>query len=107
PGGQSFLSHFFQAYQFERIKSWLDPSGDTSSGAYQLWQSMKAIGSGQLFGNGFGKASVYVPVRGSDMVFSVIGENFGFVGCVVLILIYLYLIVQMVRISFDTRNVFY
>ena len=41
PGGQSFLSHFFQAYQFERIKSWLDPSGDTSSGAYQLWQSMK------------------------------------------------------------------
>ena len=88
--GQSLLSHFFQAYQFERIKSWLDPSGDTSSGAYQLWQSMKAIGSGQLFGNGFGKASVYVPVRGSDMVFSVIGENFGFVGCVALILIYLY-----------------
>lgn len=105
--GQSLLSHFFQAYQFERIKSWLDPSGDTSSGAYQLWQSMKAIGSGQLFGNGFGKASVYVPVRGSDMVFSVIGENFGFVGCVALILIYLYLIIQMVKISFDTRNVFY
>src|SRR5699024_9022012 len=60
-----------------------------------------------LFGNGFGKASVYVPVRGSDMVFSVIGENFGFVGCVALILIYLYLIIQMVKISFDTRNVFY
>lgn len=107
PGGQAFLSHFFQAYQFERIKSWLNPSGDTSSGAYQLWQSMKAIGSGQLFGNGFGKASVYVPVRGSDMVFSVIGENFGFVGCVALILIYLYLIIQMVKISFNTRNAFY
>ena len=41
------------------------------------------------------------------MVFSVIGENFGFVGCVALILIYLYLIIQMVKISFDTRNVFY
>ncbi len=105
--GQSLLSHFFQAYQFERIKSWLDPSGDTSSGAYQLGQSMKAIGSGQLFCTGVGKASVYVPVRGSDMVFSVIGENFGFVGCVALILIYLYLIIQMVKISFDTRNVFY
>ena len=63
--GQSLLSHFFQAYQFERIKSWLDPSGDTSSGAYQLWQSMKAIGSGQLFGNGIpvnGNKSIFIPI---------------------------------------------
>ncbi|MCZ3622287.1 FtsW/RodA/SpoVE family cell cycle protein [Lactobacillus mulieris] len=105
--GQAFLGHFFKAYQFERINSWLDPSGDTSSGAYQLWQSMKAIGSGQIFGSGFGKSSVYVPVRSSDMVFSVLGESFGFVGGVVLIMIYLYLIIQMVMISFDTRNAFY
>ncbi|KRL63448.1 FtsW/RodA/SpoVE family cell cycle protein [Lactobacillus psittaci] len=104
--GMKLLSHFFKAYQFERINSWLDPSGDTSSGAYQLWQSMKAIGSGQILGIGFGKSSVYVPVRSSDMVFSVIGESFGFVGGVVLIMIYLYLIIQMCKISFDTRNAF-
>ncbi|BAQ57438.1 cell division membrane protein [Lactobacillus acetotolerans] len=107
PGGQSMLSHFFQAYQFERIKSWLSPATDTSKGAYQLWQSMQAIGSGQLFGNGFGKVNVYVPVRGSDMVYSVVGETFGFVGSVAVILIYLYLIIQMVRITFDTKNAFY
>jgi rod shape determining protein RodA len=105
--GQSLLGHFFRAYQFERINSWLDPSSDTSKNAYQLWQSMKAIGSGQIFGNGFGKISVSVPVRSSDMIYSVIGENFGFVGCVALILIYLYLIIQMVKITFDTRNAFY
>ncbi|MGQ5709192.1 FtsW/RodA/SpoVE family cell cycle protein [Lactobacillus sp. PSON] len=106
-GGRAFLSHFFQAYQFARIDSWLSPATDTGSSAYQLWQSMQAIGSGQIFGNGFGKISVYVPVRGSDMVYSVIGETFGFVGSVAVILIYLYLIIQMVKIAFDTRNAFY
>ncbi len=105
--GRQFLSHFFKAYQFARIDSWLSPSTSTDSSAYQLWQSMQAIGSGQIFGNGFGKISVYVPVRGSDMVYSVIGETFGFVGSVGVILIYLYLIIQMVKITFDTRNAFY
>ncbi|GFZ27098.1 FtsW/RodA/SpoVE family cell cycle protein [Lactobacillus corticis] len=105
--GQKFLSHWFSTYQFNRINSWLDPSSDTSSNAYQLWQSMKAIGSGQIWGNGFAKIIVYVPVRGSDMIFSVIGETFGFVGCVSVILVYLYLITQMVRTAFETKNAFY
>lgn len=105
--GRQSLSHFFKAYQFDRINSWLYPSSGTSDSAYQLWQSMQAIGSGQIFGNGFGKISVYVPVRGSDMVYSVIGETFGFVGSVAVILIYLYLIIQMVKITFDTGNAFY
>lgn len=108
PSGQEILSHFgFKAYQFQRINAWLNPSEDTSSGAYQLWQSMKAIGSGQLFGIGAGKLSVYVPVRTSDMIFSVIGESFGFVGSCALILIYFYLILQMVKITFETKNAFY
>ncbi len=105
--GQQILSHWFSSYQFNRINSWLDPSSDTSSGAYQLWQSMKAIGSGMTLGNGFGSVAVYVPVRGSDMIFSVIGETLGFVGSVAVILIYLYLIIQMVRNAFETRNAFY
>ena len=85
----------------------MNPSQDTSSGAYQLWQSMKAVGSGQIWGHGFGKVSVYVPVRTSDMVFSVIGESLGFVGGCALILIYFYLIFQMVKITFETKNAFY
>lgn len=107
PMGRQFLGHFFKAYQFARIDSWLSPSTGTSSGAYQLWQSMQAIGSGQIFGNGFGNIRVYVPVRGSDMVYSVIGETFGFVGSVAVILVYLYLIIQMVKITFETGNAFY
>lgn len=106
--GQNILRSLnFRAYQFERIHSWLNPAGDTSSGAYQLWQSMKAIGSGQLFGKGFNNTVVYVPVRTSDMIFSVIGENFGFIGACLLILLYFYLIFQMVKVTFDTKNDFY
>lgn len=108
PWGQGILRMLnFRAYQFDRIHSWLNPAGDTSSGAYQLWLSMKAIGSGQLFGKGITGTTVYVPVRTSDMIFSVIGENFGFIGACLLILVYFYLLFQMAQISFETKNDFY
>lgn len=68
---------------------------------------MKAIGSGKLFGKGLGVSEVYVPVRVSDMIFSTIGENFGFIGGCFLIFIYFLLIYQMIRICFDTKNEFY
>ncbi|MFB9770214.1 FtsW/RodA/SpoVE family cell cycle protein [Lactiplantibacillus modestisalitolerans] len=97
----------FKAYQFDRIDTWLNPSTDTSNTAYQTWQSMKAIGSGQITGRGFNVSHVTVPVRESDMIFSVIGENFGFIGAVIVILLYFLLIYQMIRVTFDTKNEFY
>ncbi|UQS83835.1 FtsW/RodA/SpoVE family cell cycle protein [Bombilactobacillus thymidiniphilus] len=107
-GGREVLSHIgFHAYQFERIDSWLDPSRDTSNNSYQLWQNLKAIGSGKLFGKGFNHSNVYVPVRESDMIFSVIAENFGFIGSCFLIIVYFMLISQMIKVTFDTRNEFY
>ncbi|MBL3530347.1 rod shape-determining protein RodA [Companilactobacillus zhachilii] len=106
--GRQILGHFgFRAYQFSRIDSWLNPSADTSENGYQIWQNMKAIGSGKLFGKGFNVSNVYVPVRESDMIFSVIGENFGFIGSCVLILLYFLLIYQMIQVTFDTKNEFY
>lgn len=103
----ALLDFGFQNYQFARIDSWLDPFGDSTGDAYQLAQSMKAIGSGKLFGKGLGVSEVYVPVRVSDMIFSTIGENFGFIGGCFLIFIYFLLIYQMIRICFDTKNEFY
>ncbi|MBU7002617.1 rod shape-determining protein RodA [Pediococcus pentosaceus] len=106
--GQSFLSKLgFESYQFARIDNWLHPASDTTNSGYQLWQSMKAIGSGQLFGRGFNVSNVNVPVRESDMIFSVIGENFGFVGSVVLIGLYFLLIYKIIQVIFDTKNEFY
>jgi rod shape determining protein RodA len=106
--GRHILEHIgFQAYQFDRVDTWLNPSQDTSNQGYQLWQSIKAVGSGGITGTGFNNSHVYVPVRESDMIFSVIGENFGFIGSILLILLYLLLIYLMIRVTFDTRNEFY
>ncbi|USS85149.1 FtsW/RodA/SpoVE family cell cycle protein [Fructilactobacillus myrtifloralis] len=107
-GGRAILGHLgFQQYQFERIDSWLHPASDSSNQGFQLWQSMKAIGSGGLTGTGFNVSHVYVPVRESDMIFSVVGENFGFIGGTLLILLYFLLIYEMIKVTFQTRNVFY
>lgn len=106
--GRAILTHVgFKTYQFNRIDAWLHPFDNTASTSLQLSQSLKAIGSGQLFGKGFNVVQVHVPVRESDMIFSVIGENFGFIGSCLVILLYFLLIYQMIRVTFDTKNEFY
>lgn len=97
----------FKSYQFARIDSWIDPFHDPKGQSFQLAYSLMAIGSGGLFGKGFNVSDVYVPVRESDMIFSVIGENFGFVGSAFVILLYFILIYRMIRVCFDTNNEFY
>ncbi|MCT6893002.1 MAG: rod shape-determining protein RodA [Bombilactobacillus mellifer] len=104
---QQFLEKLgFKLYQFNRIFDWLNPTSGSSS-ADQVLNSIRAIGSGQLLGKGFGVSQVYVPVRESDMIFSVIGENFGFIGACILIFIYFILIYQMLSTTVETKNEFY
>ncbi|CCJ66447.1 MULTISPECIES: FtsW/RodA/SpoVE family cell cycle protein [Leuconostoc] len=106
--GRAILSALgFQSYQFARIDTWLHPATDTSGDGYQTYQSLKAIGSGQLTGNGWGALKVYVPVRESDMIFSVIGESFGFIGGALLIALYFGLIYLLVRATFRAQSAFY
>lgn len=106
---RSFLQNVlgFHEYQFRRIDTWLNPTLDTSSSSYQIIQTFKAIGSGGLFGKGFGVSEVYVPVRESDMIMSTIAENFGFVGASMVIFTYFLLIYNMIKVVYDTRNEFY
>ena len=79
--GREILSHIgFKNYQFARIDSWLEPFHDPQGKSYQLARALMAIGSGGVFGTGYNVSNVYVPVRESDMIFTVIGENFGFIG---------------------------
>jgi rod shape determining protein RodA len=101
------LSAGFRPYQFERVTTWLDPHSDTSRASYQVVQTFKAIGSGGVFGKGWGVSEVYVPVRESDMIFATIGENFGFAGGAFLIFIYFVLVYHMIKIVYDTKNEFY
>ena len=88
-----------KTYQMGRINSWLDPYTYSSGDGYHLTESLKAIGSGQLFGKGFNHGEVYIPENHTDFIFSVIGEEFGFLGSVILILVFLAFIFHLVRLA--------
>ncbi|MDR0847203.1 MAG: FtsW/RodA/SpoVE family cell cycle protein [Lactobacillales bacterium] len=97
----------FKEYQFKRVDGWIDALTGHLSGYSQIKQGIMAISNGGLFGKGFNHSDVYVPVRESDMIFTVIGENFGFVGSCVLIILYFYLIYSLVSTALNIGNPFY
>lgn len=106
--GRELLTHIgFKNYQFARIDSWLEPFHDPQGKSFQLAHALMAIGSGGMLGTGYNVSNVYVPVRESDMIFTVIGENFGFVGGAFVVLLYFILIYRMIRLCFDMNNEFY
>jgi rod shape determining protein RodA len=94
-------------YQFGRIYSWLDPYNYQSSEGYQLTQSLLSIGSGETSGKGYGNRDIYMPESQTDFIFSVIGEEFGFVGSSVLISIFFLLIYHITKVGMETKNAFY
>ena len=94
----------FKPYQLDRVKAWADPFAYQDSIAYQQVQSMWAIGSGGLLGASDTHIPVYVPVRESDMIFTVIGESFGFLGSSLVIFLYFYLIYQIIFATLRTNN---
>ena len=78
-----------KTYQRERIISFLDPWAQASDNGYQLVQSLYAIGSGGLWGTGFGMGQQklgYLPIQYTDFIFSVFAEEFGFIGAIMLLL---------------------
>lgn len=79
-------------YQFARIQSWLDPFYDTQVASYNLLQSLKAIAHGGWFGTGLGESIqklMYLPNAYNDFIFAVIAEEWGFIGTLIFLLIYL------------------
>ncbi|WP_086312629.1 cell cycle protein FtsW [Enterococcus sp. 7F3_DIV0205] len=106
--GREFLySVGFKPYQFDRIDLWINPFHHDPDRSFQPALAITAIGSGGLLGKGFNVSDVYVPVRESDMIFTVVGENFGFIGGCFIILLYFILIYRMIRVCFETNNEFY
>ena len=93
-------------YQFGRIYAWLDPYNYTSAEGYQLIKSLLAIGSGTTSGKGFGNREVYLPEGHTDFIFSVIGEEYGFLGSSLVISLFFLLIYNMTKIGLETKNDF-
>lgn len=106
-GKEFFFSLGMDAYQINRLSAWISPFDYAGNIAYQQTQGMIAIGSGGLLGKGFNVVDLAVPVRESDMIFTVIAENFGFIGGSIVLVLYLLLIYRMLRVTFASNNLFY
>ena len=106
--GRAFLHQLgMPTYQINRILAWLNPFDFAQTTTYQQAQGQIAIGSGGLFGQGFNASNLLIPVRESDMIFTVIAEDFGFIGSVLVISLYLMLIYRMLKITLKSNNQFY
>lgn len=104
------FTQVLKPHQLSRIYGWLEPEQYASNYGYQLQQAMTGIGSGQLNGKGFNKGvqvqSGKVPEAHTDFIFAVIGEEFGFIGTSLLVLIYFLLIYRIIQISLRANNLF-
>jgi rod shape determining protein RodA len=105
-----FLWSHLEEYQRHRIVAFLNPEKYRFSTGYQLIQSKIAIGSGSVLGKGFlqgtQKNYAFLPEKHTDFIFSVLAEEFGFVGCLVVLALYMFLIFRMVRLASQVRNRF-
>ena len=101
---------FLKDYQKMRIISFVNPQADPRGAGYQVIQSMIAIGSGQSFGKGFLKGTQvnlsYLPEQHTDFIFSVLGEQFGFVGAISVLMLFLFIILRAFSMTVRVRNRF-
>lgn len=97
-------------YQKMRVISFINPQADPRGAGYQVIQSMITMGSGQATGKGYLEGTQvnlsYLPEQHTDFIFSVLGEQFGFVGSIVVLGLYLVIIVRAILATHDIRNRF-
>jgi cell division protein FtsW len=101
------LSIAVNPYQLDRITSFINPWQDYHNKGYQLIQSLLAIASGHLNGSGFGLSQQklsYLPIRSTDFIFAVYAEEFGFTGCVLLLLLIIIYGTLALRVAIKCRQ---
>ena len=100
---------FFTPYLQERVKTFINPGIDPRGSSYQIQQSLIALGSGGIFGRGFGQSIQkfsYLPEPQGDSIFAVVGEELGFVGAVGTIFLYLLFALRGFRIANNSPDLF-
>jgi len=101
---------FLKPYQKARILTFLNPERDPLGAGYQIIQSKIAVGSGGIFGKGFLQGSQsyldYLPEKHTDFIFTLFSEEFGFVGSLLLLLLYALIIYRITKIGSQSRNNF-
>ena len=95
-------------YRMGRISAWLDLEGNTSDLGYQIQQGLYAIGSGGWFGRGLGKSiqKDFIPEPQTDMIFTIVCEELGIIGGIILIVLFVLLILRLRKIYNETADLF-
>jgi len=105
-----FIIAFLKPYQKLRVLTFLNPDRDPLGAGYQIIQSKIAVGSGGIFGKGFLKGTQsyleFLPEKHTDFIFTLFSEEFGFVGSVILLLIYALTIYRIMIIGASSRSYF-
>ena len=99
----------FEPYRMARLTTFLDPFADTQGAGWQVIQSLYAIGSGGLFGLGFGNSRqkfMYVPEPQNDFIFAITCEELGLIGAVVILFIFGLLIFRGLKIAMNAPDTF-
>ena len=97
-------------YQKDRLVLFLDPNRDPLGGGYHLLQSKIAIGSGGFFGTGLLQGKLtnlqFIPEQHTDFIFSALGEELGFLGCIIVLFLFFFLIKKIITIATSARSDF-
>lgn len=104
------LWHFMRDYQRDRVLTFLNPEADPMGRGYHIIQSKIAIGSGGLYGKGWQGSTQsqldFLPESSTDFIFAVFAEEFGLIGCIVLLLIYLAIICRCLYIALQAQDTY-
>ena len=105
-----FVVSVLKPYQKSRILTFFNPDRDPLGAGYQIIQSKIAIGSGGFFGKGYLKGTQsyleFLPEKHTDFIFTLFSEEFGFLGSIILMLLYILLISRVISIGFSVRSFF-
>ena len=105
-----FVISILKPYQKLRILTFINPDRDPLGAGYQIIQSKIAVGSGGLTGKGYLKGTQgyldFLPEKHTDFIFTLFSEEFGFVGSVLLLLLYAFIIIRILIIGSNSRNYF-
>ena len=105
----AFLYLKFMGYASARVTAWRDPASDPAGDGYQILQSLYAIGSGGLMGLGLGRSRqkyLYLPEEHNDYIFPILCEELGFVGAMVVLVLFMLLIIRGYWIAMHARDRF-
>ena len=102
--------HFLKPHQQKRIETFINPTSDPLGAGYNILQTKVAIGSGGVFGKGFLQGNQtqlrYIPEQWTDFIYCVIGEEFGFIGSIIVIVLFIILFTRLIYIATHTKNKF-